>query len=42
MGPLWAKDGMLWFKEMHLDVRLTKGGFVIVPLDCQIIGLRSA
>jgi hypothetical protein len=33
--PLGAVDGMLWFKEMCLCVKLAKGGLVMFNLDCQ-------
>jgi hypothetical protein len=33
MNLLGTRSGMLWFKEMCLGVKLTKGGLVVVNLD---------
>jgi hypothetical protein len=36
MSFLEVMGGMLWFKEMCLDVKLTRRGLVVINLDCQL------
>jgi hypothetical protein len=41
MSHLGARIRMLWFKEMCLIVKLTRGRLVMVNLDINLIGLRD-